>query len=105
MITLHRLAHSDEPFHLNPDLILTIEAMPDTVVTLTTGTKMVVAESPEEVVEAVVTWRTTILTSALRDNPRRMAGLALVRGTSGDGDVATLHFNESETNREPRGRR
>ena len=37
MITLHRMAHWDEPFQLNPDLIATVEARPDTVLRLTTG--------------------------------------------------------------------
>ena len=53
MITLHRLGHAAEPFHLNPDLIVTVEANPDTVVTLTTGTKIVVAEPPERVVDEI----------------------------------------------------
>ncbi len=47
MITLHRLGHTDEPFQLNPDLIVTVESTPDTVVTLATTAKVVVAESPE----------------------------------------------------------
>ena len=34
MITLNRLGHSDEPFHLNPDMIVTVESTPDTVITL-----------------------------------------------------------------------
>ena len=29
MIELHRLTHPDEPFYLNPDMIQTIEAKPD----------------------------------------------------------------------------
>jgi uncharacterized protein YlzI (FlbEa/FlbD family) len=49
MITLHRLGHLDEPFDVNPDLIVTVEAHPDTVLTLATGTKFVVAESGDEV--------------------------------------------------------
>ena len=28
MIALHRLGHRHEPFHLNPDLIVTVEATP-----------------------------------------------------------------------------
>ena len=51
MIALHRLGHRDEPFLLNPDLIATVEAHPDTVITLTTGTKLIVAEAPDEVAE------------------------------------------------------
>jgi flagellar protein FlbD len=57
MIQLHRLGRTPEPFHLNPDLIVTIEAHPDTVVHLTTGTNLVVTETPEEVVAQVRSWR------------------------------------------------
>src|SRR3954466_6744554 len=53
MIRLHRLGHASEDFHLNPDLIASIEATPDTVVTLTTHTKLIVSERPGEVVEAI----------------------------------------------------
>jgi len=72
VIVLHRLGHNAEEFHLNPDLILTVEATPDTVVTLTTGAKIVVVESPVRVAEEVRTWRTDILRDALsrrRDEP------------------------------------
>ena len=72
MITLHRLGHSTEPLHLNPDLITTIEAHPDTVVTLATGSKLVVAEPPEEIAEAVRDWRAGILDAAYR---QRMAAV------------------------------
>lgn len=65
MIILHRLGHNAEEFHLNPDLILLVEALPDTVVTLTTGTRFVVAESPVRVAEEVRAWRTEILRDAL----------------------------------------
>ena len=64
MITLHRLGHRSEPLHLNPDLITTVEAHPDTVITLATGSKIVVAEAPEEVTDAVKRWRADILGEA-----------------------------------------
>ena len=57
MIQLHRLGRTREAFHLNPDLIVTIEANPDTVVHLTTGVNHVVMESPEEVVAEIRSWR------------------------------------------------
>ena len=57
MIQLHRLGRDRSPFHLNPDLIVTVEANPDTVVHLTTGVNLVVAESPDEVVAEVRAWR------------------------------------------------
>jgi flagellar protein FlbD len=65
MIVLHRLGHDAEPFHLNPDLILTVEALPDTVVTLTTGAKVVVVEAPLHVAVLVRSWRAGILDDAL----------------------------------------
>ncbi len=65
MIRLRRLGGSEE-FDLNPDLILTVEATPDTVVTLTTGTKLVVDESPDSVTAAVREWRVGVLERALR---------------------------------------
>ena len=65
MIVLHRLGHDDEPFHLNPDLFATIEETPDTIITLTTGQKVVVAESPDEVVGHIRVWRVGILSDAL----------------------------------------
>jgi flagellar protein FlbD len=67
MITLHRLGHANEPFQLNPDLIVTVESTPDTVVTLTTAAKVVVAESPDEVVAAVRAWRVGVLSDAMRN--------------------------------------
>jgi flagellar protein FlbD len=61
MIKLHRLGHMAEPFHLNPDLIVTIEAHHDTVLTLSTGTKVNVVETPDAVATAVLAWRATRL--------------------------------------------
>ena len=57
MIQLHRLGRTRVPFHLNPDLILTVEATPDTVVHLATGATILVCESPEEVAAEVRSWR------------------------------------------------
>lgn len=66
MITLHRLGGDTEAFVLNVDLISTIEAHPDTVITLTTEKRVVVTESVDAVVEAVREWRVAILTGALK---------------------------------------
>jgi flagellar protein FlbD len=86
MIRLHKLAHEPHPFLLNPDLIITVEANPDTVVTLMTGSRLLVTEAPDEVAAAVRRWRASILDAMARP-PRRTgssASLALVRGTVGD---------------------
>ena len=81
MIRLHRLGHREEDFLLNPDLILSIEATPDTVVTLTTHTKLIVLERPEEVVELVRAWRASILEAGLpRIRRRSDVPLHVVRG-------------------------
>lgn len=69
MITLHRLGHDDEPFQLNPDLIVSIEPTPDTVVTLATTVKVLVAETPEQVAAATRAWRVEVLSEAMRNHP------------------------------------
>ena len=72
-------------FHLNPDLILTIESTPDTVVSLTTHSKVLVAERPEEVAALVRDWRAGILEQAFpRIRRRSDVPLALVGSASGD---------------------
>ena len=59
MIRLTRLNH--EPFYLNPDLIQEMESTPDTVLTLSSGTRIVVRELPERVIDAVIVYRRRIL--------------------------------------------
>lgn len=44
-------------FYLNADLIQTIEGTPDTVITLTNNTKVLVKESPERVLERVIEYQ------------------------------------------------
>lgn len=66
MITLNRLGQTDEPFQLNPDMIVTIESTPDTVIALATGAKVVVSQTPEEVATAVSEYRSLVLSDALR---------------------------------------
>ena len=55
MIKLTRLNGNE--FVINSDLIETIEATPDTVITLTNEHKWVVRESPDEVIERTVAFR------------------------------------------------
>jgi flagellar protein FlbD len=73
MIRLHRLGGSEHEFDLNPDLVLTVESTPDTVVTLTTGAKLVVNESPDSVTAAVREWRVGVLERALRRTAPQIA--------------------------------
>lgn len=59
MIRLTRLNHV--PLILNSDLIEHIDMTPDTVVTLTSGQKIMVLESAEEVVDKVICFRKKLL--------------------------------------------
>jgi flagellar protein FlbD len=52
MIKLTRL--DGEAFILNADLIKYVEQRPDTFITLTLGDRIVVAETPEEVLERTI---------------------------------------------------
>ncbi|ABQ46285.1 MULTISPECIES: flagellar FlbD family protein [Thermotoga] len=47
-------------FFLNADLIETVEALPDTTITLINGKKYIVKESAEEVVQKVIEYKRKI---------------------------------------------
>ncbi|WP_210493804.1 flagellar FlbD family protein [Patulibacter sp. SYSU D01012] len=66
MILLHRLGREPQPFHLNPDLIQSVEANPDTIVTLTSGAHIAVVESPTQIRDAIAKWRSGLLVDAFR---------------------------------------
>ncbi len=59
MIHVTRLNRS--AIALNSDLIQEIEATPDTVISLTTGQKITVLETEEEIIERVRAWRRSLL--------------------------------------------
>ncbi len=52
---------------INADLIETIEATPDTVVTLIDGTRFIITESPDDCVNRIQHFRSALL--RMRDNP------------------------------------
>jgi flagellar protein FlbD len=60
VIQLTRL--NNAPLAVNSDLIKYVEAAPDTVITLANGEKLVVRETPEEVIERVREFRRSIQT-------------------------------------------
>lgn len=62
MIAVHRLR--GEPMFLNADLIESIEATPDTVLTLVDGRRIVVADDPEVVADRIIEFRASVLVSA-----------------------------------------
>lgn len=59
MIEVTRL--NGHPMIVNSDLIKSAEASPDTVLTLIHGDKLMVRESPAEIVERVVAYRARLL--------------------------------------------
>lgn len=66
MIYVTRL--NDSEFLINVDLIQTIEETPDTVITLTTGTKFVVKNSCEEIREKIIEYKRKIYNTAKQNN-------------------------------------
>jgi len=58
MIHVTRL--NGQPMEINAELIETVEAVPHTIVTLTTRRKILVQDSVSEVVAAVITYRRLI---------------------------------------------
>ncbi|HYO84948.1 MAG TPA: flagellar FlbD family protein [Dermatophilaceae bacterium] len=59
MITVTR--RNGTAFALNPDLIERVEATPDTVITLVSGTRYVVSESVRAIVDEVRNFRAAVL--------------------------------------------
>ncbi|MFA9446424.1 flagellar FlbD family protein [Egicoccus sp. AB-alg6-2] len=62
MILVHRLR--GEPLFVNADLIESIEATPDTVLTLVDGRRVFVDDAPDVVVERIVAFRASLLVAA-----------------------------------------
>jgi flagellar protein FlbD len=58
MILLHSLNGSE--FYLNNDLIVKVEALPDTVITLTDGRTLRVKEAPQEILEEIIRFKRRI---------------------------------------------
>jgi flagellar protein FlbD len=50
-----------KPFFLNSDLIESVETTPDTILVLTTGKRVIVQESVEEVLRRIVEFRRSLL--------------------------------------------
>jgi len=60
MIKVARLKTQEE-FVLNAELIETIEETPDTVITLTSGRKLIVEDSMDQVVRKIMDYRRAII--------------------------------------------
>jgi flagellar protein FlbD len=79
MIVLHRLTNPNHPLYLNPDLIQTVEANPDTVIALENASKFVVAETPEQIVFLIREWKASVIASA-SETPASVVRLHPSRG-------------------------
>jgi flagellar protein FlbD len=62
VITLHRL--NGEEMTLNADLILTIEATPDTHIIMMDRRQLLVMESVDEVIDAAIEYRARVMSGA-----------------------------------------
>ncbi len=79
MILVHRLR--GEPMFVNADLIESVVATPDTVLVLVDGRRIIIEESPEDVVERITAFRASLLVAA--DELRAAPSLSLVRDEEG----------------------
>ena len=64
MIELTRL--NGVKFSINPELVEVVETTPDNVITLTTGRKLIVKESRQEVKNLVLSYKREIFAELLR---------------------------------------
>ena len=71
MIQLTRL--NSQPFAVNSDLIKFVEQAPDTVITLVTGEKIVVRENTPQILERIVEFRRSVLSSIFPGWDNRVA--------------------------------
>ena len=72
MIKLTRL--NNTLIVVNSDLIEFVEETPDTIVTLTTGQKVIVRESVDEVIEKVISFKKRIVNGPVRHTSPGAAG-------------------------------
>ena len=88
MIKLTRLG--GDPFILNADLIRYVEACPDTYITLTSGDRVVVTETMDEVVRRAVTYQQMkqLIPNAFSDSSPERALDATGRHARGAGATA-----------------
>lgn len=87
MIALTRL--KGQAVALNPDLIVTVDATPDTVVHLSNGDSIVVRESVDEIIKRVIEFRRSLVAAFGTDPTRAFARAASVpcrRAADDDGE-------------------
>lgn len=105
MIELTRL--NGTPLVLNSDLIKSAEAAPDTMLTLLTGEKLIVRETPAQVVERMVQYRAQLLAAVAQLLPPTTDAVRLAAATSVAGipggevtsNVTGVHFDPAQRRR------
>ncbi len=84
VITVTRL--NGPQLAVNPDLIQRIESTPDTILTLIDGAKYVIAESPAEVTDLIITYRATVVARTMQlseqDDRKDVAAVTQLRPAS-----------------------
>ena len=93
MIQLTRL--NSQAFALNTDLIERIEETPDTVLTLIDGTRYVVKEPVDDVIERVISFRARVVERATEDHVGAELHVISDHRTTGD-DIDTDGGVEAE---------
>ncbi|HSR11083.1 MAG TPA: flagellar FlbD family protein [Thermodesulfobacteriota bacterium] len=63
MIALTRLNHT--PLVINPDLIVSMEETPDTIITLSNGEKIAVQEKVKEIIRKVIHFRRCVFNPSI----------------------------------------
>ena len=102
MIQLTRL--NSQAFALNTDLIERIEETPDTVLTLIDGTRYIVREPVEDVIDRVISFRARVVERATEDHVAELhvisdhrPELAVASDESdADGDTSTSDESDAE---------
>jgi flagellar protein FlbD len=72
-------------FAINPDLLQRIDTTPDTILTLVDGTKFIVKEPMELVIDLITSYRATLVARA-QDLQQRL-GLHVAPDLADDGDA------------------
>jgi flagellar protein FlbD len=85
LILVHRLR--GEPMFINEDLIESIEATPDTVLTLVDGRKIVVADAPQLVVDRARVYRASVLAATEELRTHRSGEVVLFPVAETDADT------------------
>ncbi len=68
--------------YVNSDVVESVVAAPDTIITLTSGRKIVARSSPQEIIDAVVAYRRRILDRPLGGDGTRPPGASVQRAAA-----------------------